>query len=95
MPARPLRINAEARRPFGLRASTRRPSHGRRSFVNWRERLAFRDALRGDPELMVEHEALKIRLAEEHGTDVSAYTAGKGAFVARVLAAVGIQPGRR
>lgn len=33
--------------------------------------------------------------AEEHGTDVAAYTAGKRAFVARVLATVGIQPGRR
>jgi GrpB-like predicted nucleotidyltransferase (UPF0157 family) len=61
----------------------------------WRERLAFRDALRGDPELLAEYEALKLRLAEKHGTDVAAYTAGKRAFVAGVLATVGIQPGRR
>ena len=61
----------------------------------WRERLAFRDALRGDPELVAEYEALKLRLAEKHGTDAAAYTAGKHAFVVRVLAAVGIQPGRR
>jgi GrpB-like predicted nucleotidyltransferase (UPF0157 family) len=61
----------------------------------WRERLAFRDALRGDPELMGEYEALKLRLAEKYGTDVAAYTARKRAFVARVLATVGIRPGRR
>jgi GrpB-like predicted nucleotidyltransferase (UPF0157 family) len=61
----------------------------------WQERLAFRDALRGDPELVAEYEVLKFRLAEEHGTDVAAYTTGKRAFVAGVLATVGIQPGRR
>jgi GrpB-like predicted nucleotidyltransferase (UPF0157 family) len=61
----------------------------------WRERLAFRDALRGDPELVAEYEALKLRLAEEHGTDIAAYTSGKRSFVAEVLATVGIQPGRR
>jgi GrpB-like predicted nucleotidyltransferase (UPF0157 family) len=61
----------------------------------WRERLAFRDALRGDPQLVAEYEALKLRLAEEHGTDIAAYTTGKRAFVAGVLATVGIQPGRR
>lgn len=61
----------------------------------WRERLAFRDALRSDAALASEYEALKLRLAAEHGTDVAAYTAGKRAFVARVLAPVGIQPGRR
>jgi GrpB-like predicted nucleotidyltransferase (UPF0157 family) len=44
---------------------------------------------------VAEYEALKLRLAEEHGTDVADYTAGKRAFVTRVLAAVGIQPGRR
>jgi GrpB-like predicted nucleotidyltransferase (UPF0157 family) len=61
----------------------------------WRERLAFRDALRGDPELVAEYAALKLRLAEEHGTDIAAYTSGKRSFVADVLATVGIQPGRR
>jgi GrpB-like predicted nucleotidyltransferase (UPF0157 family) len=61
----------------------------------WRERLAFRDALRSDPELVGEYEALKLRLAAEHGMDVAAYTAGKRAFVARVLAGAGILPGRR
>jgi GrpB-like predicted nucleotidyltransferase (UPF0157 family) len=57
----------------------------------WRERLAFRDALRADPALAAEYEALKLRLAREHGADVEAYTAGKRAFVARVLADAGIR----
>ena len=61
----------------------------------WRERLAFRDALRRDPALVAEYAALKRRLAEEHGEDVAAYTAGKRAFVARVLATAGLIPGRR
>jgi GrpB-like predicted nucleotidyltransferase (UPF0157 family) len=75
------------------------PTHGRHLTEPesdlWRERLAFRDALRDDPALVAEYERLKLRLAKEHGTDVAAYTAGKRAFVARVLATVGIQPGRR
>jgi GrpB-like predicted nucleotidyltransferase (UPF0157 family) len=61
----------------------------------WRERLAFRDALRADPELAAEYEALKLRLAEEFCDDGLAYVAGKRAFVTRVLASVGLQPGRR
>jgi len=61
----------------------------------WRERLAFRDALRADPALAREYEALKLQLAQEHRADVAAYTAGKRAFVARVLASVGIEFGRR
>ncbi len=51
----------------------------------WRERLAFRDALRADPGLAAEYEALKLGLAREHPTDHRAYTGGKRAFVARVL----------
>jgi GrpB-like predicted nucleotidyltransferase (UPF0157 family) len=61
----------------------------------WRERLAFRDALRADPALAAEYEAVKLRLAAEHPEDVRAYTAGKREFVARVLAAHGLAPGRR
>ena len=61
----------------------------------WRERLAFRDALRGDAALTAEYEALKFRLASEHPHDLEAYTHGKRAFVARVLANVGLQLGRR
>lgn len=61
----------------------------------WRERLAFRDALRSDPALAREYEALKLRLAEQHPDDTAAYTNGKRAFVAGVLARVGETLGRR
>ena len=61
----------------------------------WRERLAFRDALRGDAVLAAEYEALKLSLAQEHEEDVAAYTGGKRAFVARVLASAGVRLGRR
>ena len=61
----------------------------------WRERLAFRDALRADPSLRAEYQALKVDLAGDHADDLAAYTAGKQAFVARVLAGAGIGLGRR
>lgn len=61
----------------------------------WRERLAFRDALRRDDALAAEYEELKLRLAREHRDDVAAYTDGKRAFVARVLASAGLELGRR
>jgi GrpB-like predicted nucleotidyltransferase (UPF0157 family) len=61
----------------------------------WLERLAFRDVLRGDPDFAAEYEALKIRLADEDRDNGRAYTTGKRAFVARVLASAGLQPGRR
>ncbi len=56
----------------------------------WRERLTFRDALRDDPTLTREREALKQRLAGGSG-DMAGYTAGKRAFVVRVVAASGVQ----
>ena len=61
----------------------------------WNERLAFRDALRADPELVAEYAGLKLRLAEAHPDDREAYTAGKRAFVGRVLAGAGLGFGRR
>lgn len=61
----------------------------------WNERLAFRDALRADPELVAEYAALKLRLAREHPEDIEAYTAGKRDFVSRILATRGLEPGRR
>jgi len=61
----------------------------------WNERLAFRDALRADPELVAEYAALKLRLAQEHPDDIEAYTAGKRALVGRVLAGAGLGFGRR
>ncbi len=56
----------------------------------WRERLAFRDALRGDPALREEYQELKVHLAQRHGDDGNGYTADKRAFVARVLASAGV-----
>jgi GrpB-like predicted nucleotidyltransferase (UPF0157 family) len=58
----------------------------------WRERLAFRDALRADAALAAEYEALKLRLAEEHrrGRLVD-MAAAKRPFVAGVLAGAGIE----
>jgi len=61
----------------------------------WNERLAFRDALRADAELVTEYAALKRRLAEEHPVDIQAYTTGKREFVGRVLASAGLSFGRR
>jgi GrpB-like predicted nucleotidyltransferase (UPF0157 family) len=61
----------------------------------WDERLAFRDALRANPALAAEYEALKLRLARQHADDLTAYTAGKRAFVGRVLASAGLRFGRR
>jgi GrpB-like predicted nucleotidyltransferase (UPF0157 family) len=61
----------------------------------WNERLAFRDALLAEPELVAEYAALKLRLAEEHLDDLTAYTAGKREFVGRVLASAGLSFGRR
>jgi GrpB-like predicted nucleotidyltransferase (UPF0157 family) len=51
----------------------------------WRERLVFRDALRGQAELRAEYQALKLRLAAQHRSDREAYTEGKSAFVSRVV----------
>ena len=51
----------------------------------WRERLAFRDALRTDPTLAQQYAALKMQLAAQFRTDREAYTVAKGPFVQRVL----------
>jgi GrpB-like predicted nucleotidyltransferase (UPF0157 family) len=61
----------------------------------WRERLAFRDALRSAPDLAAEYEALKLQLAEACRGDGTAYGAGKRAFVVGVLASAELRPGRR
>jgi GrpB-like predicted nucleotidyltransferase (UPF0157 family) len=55
----------------------------------WRERLAFRDALRADPMLASQYQALKERLAAG-SSDIEAYTAGKREFVVQVLARAGV-----
>lgn len=56
----------------------------------WRERLAFRDALRADPALVAEYAELKQQLlAESGGRPYSAR--GKREFVRRVLAGAGVE----
>ena len=54
----------------------------------WREELAFRDALRAEPETARAYEELKRRLADEHMHDREAYTVAKTEFVESVLARV-------
>lgn len=54
----------------------------------WRERLAFRDALRADDALRDRYAELKRQLA---GEDLRTYTDRKRPFVAEVLASRGIQ----
>jgi GrpB-like predicted nucleotidyltransferase (UPF0157 family) len=53
----------------------------------WRDRLAFRDALRRQPDVAQAYAALKRALATRFPDDREAYTEGKTAFVAQVLAA--------
>lgn len=53
----------------------------------WLAHLAFRDALRSDPALRADYQALKLRLAETFADDKSAYTEAKGPFIQSVLAA--------
>ena len=52
----------------------------------WRDHLAFRDILRARPEVATAYARLKAELAAQYPDDRLAYTAAKGAFVARVLA---------
>lgn len=54
----------------------------------WHERLLFRNALRGEPELRCQYQALKLRLARVHRNDRDAYTDAKAPFIAAVLARV-------
>lgn len=56
----------------------------------WRERLAFRDALRADPALVADYAAWKERHANVIGAD-GPYSERKFDFVAHVLARAGIE----
>jgi GrpB-like predicted nucleotidyltransferase (UPF0157 family) len=47
----------------------------------WRERLAFRDRMRGDADAAAGYESLKTSLATRHRDDREAYTAAKADFV--------------
>ena len=51
----------------------------------WRDYLAFRDRLNARPELAAEYDRLKGELAERYAADRGSYTAGKAAFIARIL----------
>jgi len=57
--------------------------------ARWRERIAFRDALRRDPALASEYATLKYRLAAAHRFEREAYTEGKAPFIGRVLNSCG------
>lgn len=54
----------------------------------WQRHLAFRDALRGDPNLARRYGELKRALALAHAHDRAAYTDAKGPFIAEVLSRV-------
>ena len=54
----------------------------------WNDRLAFRDALRGNPTLAAEYATLKTGLAVEFREDREAYTDAKTPFVIRVLTSI-------
>ena len=47
----------------------------------WRRHILFRDYLRVHPAAARAYEALKRRLAKEHGTDMDGYTDGKSDFI--------------
>jgi GrpB-like predicted nucleotidyltransferase (UPF0157 family) len=61
----------------------------------WDEKLAFRDALRADPDLAAAYEAEKWRVGEQVGWDKAAYAVSKGAFVEAVLARLRAGGGQR
>ena len=55
----------------------------------WRERLAFRDALRGDAGLARDYAELKTALAERHKHDRESYTDAKAVFILQALRTAG------
>ncbi|MEW5990146.1 MAG: GrpB family protein [Chloroflexota bacterium] len=54
--------------------------------------LAFRDALRNDPELMRQYSALKTRITRGRGVDSLRYTHSKTAWILGVYKALGFRP---
>lgn len=52
----------------------------------WRRHLAFRDALRGNPQISRQYGDLKRRLAVSHADDRAAYSAAKAPFIEQILA---------
>jgi GrpB-like predicted nucleotidyltransferase (UPF0157 family) len=51
----------------------------------WRRQIAFRDALRADPNLRQQYAALKQQLAQRYPRDRAAYTAAKEPFIHTVM----------
>ena len=51
----------------------------------WRQRLAFRDALRSNAALAARYATLKRELASRHQADREAYTQAKGEFVRSII----------
>ncbi|MEN3812131.1 GrpB family protein [Chromobacterium piscinae] len=58
----------------------------------WRDKLAFRDALRADQRLAGQYADLKRQLAYDHSGDRAAYTNAKSGFIASVLAMAAGKP---
>jgi GrpB-like predicted nucleotidyltransferase (UPF0157 family) len=54
---------------------------------HWVRDLRFRDALRTDPSLAADYEALKIELADRFADSRAAYTAAKQAFIDGIVGA--------
>ena len=54
--------------------------------------LAFRDALRVDPQVAADYAELKLELARRYPRDREAYIEGKSAFVERILAETRSRP---
>ena len=55
----------------------------------WKERLAFRDALRADESLRAEYQDLKVALAAKYRHDRDGYTDAKAPFINRILKGAG------
>lgn len=53
--------------------------------TRWDEQLAFRDALRADPDFAEAYAAVKRDLAAQHTADRESYTAAKSDFIRAVL----------
>jgi GrpB-like predicted nucleotidyltransferase (UPF0157 family) len=51
----------------------------------WRERIAFRDALRASPMLRAKYQELKQALARQYSADRDGYTEAKGEFIRTVV----------
>jgi GrpB-like predicted nucleotidyltransferase (UPF0157 family) len=62
--------------------------------AQWTRTLAFRDYLRRHPEAAREYAALKRDLERSHGGERARYSAGKSAFIERILEAAAVDRSR-